>query len=1085
MGARRTGPLIALLILGTAALIARLYQIQVVEHGIWAEEARRLVRSGALLPYRRGAILDGADRPLAEDTTRYRVELSYRDFRREHPLGQVAHGRAALEMRDVSLPEARARLVPWARELVQLSPRGLAAFARGGPLVVAGVDRGADGVQRGARAADLRFYAQGLMRPSLAERRRLRGIERDREGARSYLDLFAEWRGQTPETLLRELEGQWLASIEQLEFLALRLEGQTGGLAGGPGGALDRLVAELEDWRVSVDDSAASRLVREVFGFPAGRVAPDLWRSHIDLGWLAVQMRWDGARLEQWLAAERAGLLDSWRDGYALPRLLAELRLTEQRAREGDGRTRLDADRVLSAFLALYSEPEEFAAALDGRPLDWRRSRPRVVLDQLPQVLDVKAPRGWRPAELPLLLEGETLRARAAGLAGEARWELLELAGGVRAAERVEAALVAEVGEDGWRRHFGGNVAGLWRVALGGPTRWRAANRERVDLAARVLLDALEEDFQARLAERLLELSALAGGGADRPRLALAPDRIDRLTERARHLVKDFGSRRAVLLEGPSYEVVYLLTREPSRYPGFEVRTARERQAHLLEGEHALPAAELVGLVAGVDAERLQRQRREAAEFRELRQMSRRTEEQTRRLRQLMGELLLADEQRGVSGIEVFADLYLRGRHGFRERLGLEDVHGRGAYAVQLSATVDGQDVVLTLDRELQRAAERVLNRPRFPAGDPDVDRDWQRHPVGALVLLDGRGDVLAAASAPNASYPPGANAEGQALLAVERTLRQPTFQPVGSVFKPFVALHTLTHHASRGLHAGFVHVCEPGPDGSHAEWGGVRCHSRWGHGPVDLTAALEVSCNSYFARLADFLGPEEMRSLAEAVGFGLPTGVADLERGLGGLETVPRILEFTPGVPLDRQMRRAANGLQVLEGTPMQVARATLALARGERLPLRLVRSVGGVELPRRAPEPLVLAPGALASVHAGLWAVTNGRSGSARRSLSLERVGYAVAAKTGSADLVARRAADGSEGDGRRPKHTWIAGWLPAEAPELIFVVFVHETVATASHSAAHLAADLLASPEIERYLAQRGVRRAAVVGGEGNGR
>ena len=55
---------------------------------------------------------------------------------------------------------------------------------------------------------------------------------------------------------------------------------------------------------------------------------------------------------------------------------------------------------------------------------------------------------------------------------------------------------------------------------------------------------------------------------------------------------------------------------------------------------------------------------------------------------------------------------------------------------------------------------------------------------------------------------------------------------------------------------------------------------------------------------------------------------------------------------------------------------------------------------------------------------------------------------------------------------KHTWIAGWFPAEAPRAVFVVYVHDTSETSSHSAVYVARQLLASPAVKRWLeAQEG--------------
>jgi hypothetical protein len=79
-------------------------------------------------------------------------------------------------------------------------------------------------------------------------------------------------------------------------------------------------------------------------------------------------------------------------------------------------------------------------------------------------------------------------------------------------------------------------------------------------------------------------------------------------------------------------------------------------------------------------------------------------------------------------------------------------------------------------------------------------------------------------------------------------------------------------------------------------------------------------------------------------------------------------------------------------------------------------------------------------------------------------------VAAKTGSADLESRP----GDGESKVRKHTWIAGWVPAQDPQLVFAVVVHDTTATSSHSSAYVARELLSTPAIGDWLAERGVPR-----------
>ena len=100
---RRTTAPILVIALGMVALLLRQAQVQIREHAIWAEEAARLERSGELIPYRRGAIEDAEGRVLVRDVEAYHLDFAYREFRRGHPLAQVAHAVSVLLLEPVPL----------------------------------------------------------------------------------------------------------------------------------------------------------------------------------------------------------------------------------------------------------------------------------------------------------------------------------------------------------------------------------------------------------------------------------------------------------------------------------------------------------------------------------------------------------------------------------------------------------------------------------------------------------------------------------------------------------------------------------------------------------------------------------------------------------------------------------------------------------------------------------------------------------------------------------------------------------------------------------------------------------------------
>ena len=247
----------------------------------------------------------------------------------------------------------------------------------------------------------------------------------------------------------------------------------------------------------------------------------------------------------------------------------------------------------------------------------------------------------------------------------------------------------------------------------------------------------------------------------------------------------------------------------------------------------------------------------------------------------------------------------------------------------------------------------------------------------------------------------------------------------------------------------------------------------------MDLHAALEQSCNAYFAWLGETMKTQDFVALCAAFGFGAPTGVRSVPPWDDGLVRRSGLGEDLAGLALpengaelsESMRRRVANGLARVEATPMQLARAMLALGTGALGELRLVQRVGEREVPPRPREALTLSGAALDFVRRALMDVAAAPLGSAHNALSFEDLGVRVAVKTGSADIESRK----EQGDPKVLKHTWVAGWLPAEKPELVFVVFVHRTLATSSHGAVYVARQLLRQPEVRAWLGARGVELA----------
>lgn len=189
----------------------------------------------------------------------------------------------------------------------------------------------------------------------------------------------------------------------------------------------------------------------------------------------------------------------------------------------------------------------------------------------------------------------------------------------------------------------------------------------------------------------------------------------------------------------------------------------------------------------------------------------------------------------GKYGLEAGLESHLRGRAGGRNIV--VDVAGQEIEVIDEIEPVPGGRLVLTLDVDLQRAAEDA-----FRSEDPT-----QPDMMGALVAIDPRsGDVLALVSRP--TYDPNAFAGGidpkawAVLMGDEwNPLRNRALAgqyPPGSTYKAIVAIAGLSEHKIDSHTKVFC-------PGSYRLGRRVyRCWKKGGHGQVDLVAALRDSCD-------------------------------------------------------------------------------------------------------------------------------------------------------------------------------------------------------------------------------------------------
>jgi penicillin-binding protein 2 len=380
----------------------------------------------------------------------------------------------------------------------------------------------------------------------------------------------------------------------------------------------------------------------------------------------------------------------------------------------------------------------------------------------------------------------------------------------------------------------------------------------------------------------------------------------------------------------------------------------------------------------------------------------------------------------GKAGVEQTYDQLLRGEDGSRDVI--VDSHGREVGILGTQHSTPGTDLRLTIDNDLQRAAELALG-----------DRE------GAIVAMDPRnGEILALVSRP--SFDPNAFAvkidrtEWNKLITdPEHPLMNKAIQAQlapGSTFKILMSVAGLQEGVAQNLKVN----CAGG-------WGpyGFYHHCDEKHGAVDIHNAIPYSCDTYYYQLGDKLGIDRIAKYAKEFGYGQKTGI-DLPGEQAGLMPSAQWLMKTyhhrwyPDETLD-----VAIGQGAVEATPIQLARIIGGIASGGHL----VRphTVFPDELPddfRRAMQDsypgsgkvdIPIDPENWEIITDGMAQVTVPALYHTAGSAHLE--GIDLAGKTGTAQLMSHQALDKTgKGKVTRP-NVWFVGLVPRRNPELVVAV------------------------------------------------
>ena len=228
----------------------------------------------------------------------------------------------------------------------------------------------------------------------------------------------------------------------------------------------------------------------------------------------------------------------------------------------------------------------------------------------------------------------------------------------------------------------------------------------------------------------------------------------------------------------------------------------------------------------------------------------------------------------GRSGVEAAFEEYLKGTDGRRVMSVNSDGKITGEYYSK--EPKPGNTVELTIDLEFQQAVEAALAETvtRLNA-DPKYADDADTRGAGAAVIKVGTGEILSVASYP--TYDLSSWRQEWQEISADTTMpmfnraTSGTYAP-GSTLKPLTAVAAL----EEGVTDVRTKIRDTGrwaypndPTGS-----GAWCWNRAGHGKVNVTEAITVSCNYYFAEMGYRLGLDVFNEYLTAFGLGENTGI-------------------------------------------------------------------------------------------------------------------------------------------------------------------------------------------------------------------
>ncbi len=378
----------------------------------------------------------------------------------------------------------------------------------------------------------------------------------------------------------------------------------------------------------------------------------------------------------------------------------------------------------------------------------------------------------------------------------------------------------------------------------------------------------------------------------------------------------------------------------------------------------------------------------------------------------------------GKSGVEQSYDAILRGVDGSRDVI--VNSHGREVGRLGEELARPGQDLRLTIDLDVQMAAERALDGKN-----------------GAIVAMDPHtGEILAMVSRP--IYDPNQFAVrltraywNGIVTNPEHPLLNKAIQAQlapGSTFKIIMSVAGLEEGIAQTQHVN----CGGGID-----LYGHYYHCDTHHGSVDINHAIPWSCDVFYYVLAQRLGIDTIARYATSFGLGQKTGIDLPEEAAGTMPSSQWKLKNYHQQWYAGETISVGIGQGAIAATPLQMARALSGIASGGALKRPHVvlpdqipqdqREAFRESFPGSGNKDVHIDTAVWQTVTEGMSAVTT--AGGTAYASHLEGIDFA--GKTGTAQVMSHDALARTGKSKKTQPNSWFVGLAPRRNPDIVVAV------------------------------------------------